>query len=84
MLLNVLKKKCIWALNLGENYEISPAMWDEFTEELRKTNVTHLYVSEHVINTKLKIRMRDVIRYMEINAFYHQAELCAKQLLSIN
>ena len=62
MLCNLLKKKCIWALNIGENYNISQSMWDRFCVELEETNVTHLYVSEHVITVKMKTKMRDAIR----------------------
>jgi predicted SprT family Zn-dependent metalloprotease len=52
----------IWCLNIGENYEVSNAMWEEFCESLPQTNITHLYASEHVIDITLKNRMRDYIR----------------------
>jgi len=61
-LLSLLKTKSIWCLNLGENYNISTRMWQTFCNELENTFVTHLYVSEHVIAAKLKIRMREAIR----------------------
>lgn len=52
----------IWCLNVGENYEISNADWSYFCDALPSTNVTHLYVSEHVISLDLKNRMRSHIR----------------------
>ena len=61
-ILEVLKTKSIWCVNLGENYKVSSQMWNKFCEELPKTQVTHLYVSEHVISPKLKNKMRDAIR----------------------
>jgi hypothetical protein len=61
-LTNLLKKKKIWCLNLGENYDISNSGWQLFCDELPQTNVTHLYVSEHVISAKLKNDMRFHIR----------------------
>jgi hypothetical protein len=48
----------IWCLNIGENYDISSDMWTHFCKNLPETNVTHLYVSEHVISVTLKNRMR--------------------------
>eukprot|EP01031_Cornospumella_fuschlensis_P043745 gene43745-53496_t len=61
-LLALLKRKMIWALNVGENYEVSSDMWEHFCKELPSTNVTHLYVSEHVIPLSLKNQMRAHIR----------------------
>jgi copper oxidase (laccase) domain-containing protein len=61
-LLRLLKKKLIWCLNLGENYEISQDMWKKFTKTLPETNITHLYVSEHIIPIELKNEMRAHIR----------------------
>jgi hypothetical protein len=52
----------IWCLNIGENYEVSTQMWQWFCEELPKTKITHLYVSEHVIPIDLKNKMRHYIR----------------------
>jgi hypothetical protein len=56
------KKLNIWALNIGENYEISISTWRKFTDCLPSTNITHLYVSEHVIPIELKNKMREYIR----------------------
>lgn len=37
-------------------------MWNYFCKMLGKTNITHLYVSEHVIDIELKNKMREIIR----------------------
>ena len=62
LLIKVLKKRQIWCLNIGETYNVSTAMWVKFCRSLPETMVTHLYVSEHVIDLKLKNKMRDNIR----------------------
>jgi hypothetical protein len=61
-LINLLKCKNIWCLNIGENYEVSTDMWEYFCNSLPDTSVTHLYVSEHVIPLDLKNKMRQHIR----------------------
>jgi hypothetical protein len=61
-LINLLKNKPIWCLNIGENYEISNKGWEQFCNALPLTSVTHLYVSEHVISIDLKNKMRGHIR----------------------
>ena len=62
-LLELLKsKKRIWCLNIGENYDVSAAGWRYFCNTLPSTTITHLYVSEHTIDIKLKNKMRDNIR----------------------
>lgn len=62
-LTDVLKKGRIWALNAGENFEISMNAWKKFSEELQYTAVAYLYVSEHhLARTDLKKRMQDAIR----------------------
>ena len=43
----VLRKKRIWALNVGEIYRPSPSAWESFSIDLKNSNVTHLYMSEH-------------------------------------
>ena len=59
----VLKGSKIWALNVGENFNISLDAWERFTQELPQTDVSYLYVSEHhLARTNLKNRMRDAIR----------------------
>ena len=58
----LLREKLIWCLNLGENYNVSMAGWVEFCSSLPNTNVTHLYVSEHIIKIELKNQMRLHIR----------------------
>mmetsp|Transcript_526 Transcript_526/g.931 ORF Transcript_526/g.931 Transcript_526/m.931 type:complete len:1324 (-) Transcript_526:214-4185(-) len=61
-LIELLKTKMIWCLNIGENYEVSKSCWLEFCNALPSTNITHLYVSEHVIPIELKNKMRENIR----------------------
>ncbi len=59
----VLRNKRIWALNVGENFQISLPAWRAFTDLLPTTAVAYLYVSEHhLARTDLKIRMRYAIR----------------------
>ena len=59
----VLKKKKIWALNIGENFRITHHAWGKFLDQLPETSVSFLYVSEHHLKgTKLKDLMRDAIR----------------------
>ena len=61
-LLELLKRKQIWCLNIGENYEVTKAGWEYFCNTLPETSITHLYVSEHVIHIDLKNKMREHIR----------------------
>ena len=42
---------------------VPKAKWAQFCIALEDTYVTHLYVSEHVIDLKLKNKMRDAIRF---------------------
>lgn len=63
MLTEVLKKGRIWALNVGENMNISRKAWEHFADELKHTNVSFMYVSEHhLLRTNLKQKMMDAIR----------------------
>ena len=52
----------IWCLNLGENYEVTTDGWKAFCKALPETNVTHIYISEHVISMDLKNKIRSNIR----------------------
>lgn len=61
-LINLLKVKRIWCINLGENYSVSQQGWITFCNSLPLTSVTHLYVSEHIIPIELKNKMREYIR----------------------
>ncbi|CAM9737155.1 unnamed protein product, partial [Hapterophycus canaliculatus] len=61
-LARVLRRGNIWCLNAGENYKVKLATWWKFVEEIKSTNVTHAYLSEHVITAELKKAMRDAIR----------------------
>ena len=66
-LVQVLKQKQIWALNIGENFQITHYAWGLFLEELPLTAVSYLYVSEHHLKgTKLKVRPGKV--YLEGSA----------------
>lgn len=63
LLTEVLKKGHIWALNIGENENISLDAWEQFTQDLEETRVSFMYVSEHhLMRTDLKQRMMDAIR----------------------
>lgn len=62
-LMDLLQKKSqIWAMNIGENYEVTKKGWVTMCDLLPQTNVTHLYVSEHIIHLDLKNKMRMHIR----------------------
>lgn len=62
-LMEVLKKGRIWALNAGENFEVSLQAWEKFTKQLQHTAVAYMYVSEHhLARTDLKKRMQEAIR----------------------
>jgi hypothetical protein len=52
----------IWCMNIGENYNVETETWDQFTQGLRKTKVTHMYASEHTITTEMKDDIRATIR----------------------
>ena len=63
LLTEVLKKGRIWALNIGENMNVSRDAWETFTEDLKQTRVSFMYVSEHhLVRTNLKQRMMEAIR----------------------
>ena len=62
-LARVLRNGRIWALNVGENFQITLPAWQRFTDALAGTAVAYLYVSEHHLGgTNIKISMRDAIR----------------------
>lgn len=52
----------IWALNIGETYDIQPKTWKAFMNGLKYTNITHMYASEHMIGKEIKVGMMDIIR----------------------
>lgn len=63
LLTEVLKRKKIWAINIGENFNITLDAWQRFANQLPQTAVSYLYVSEHhLLRTDLKKQMRDAIR----------------------
>ena len=74
--INKNKSKClcapIWCVNLGECDNISTPTWNYFCEQLQYTNVTHLYVSEHLITLDLKNKMRDMIRNNRVKHHFHR------------
>lgn len=52
----------IWCLNIGETYKVKTKTWKRFAVGLRKTKITHMYASEHVISNELKDKIRLTIR----------------------
>ena len=52
----------IWCLNIGETYNVSMDTWKQFAIGLEKTKITHMYASEHTIDTALKDQIRATIR----------------------
>jgi len=61
-LVRVLRLGNIWCLNAGELYHVSERRWRQFAREVRDTNLTHAYISEHHVSPELKKELRDVIR----------------------
>lgn len=61
-LIHLLQNKKTWCLNVGEIYPVSSKGWIDFCDALPTTNITHLYVSEHIIPLALKNKMRHHIR----------------------
>tara|TARA_B110000971_G_scaffold209479_1_gene235659 strand:- start:406 stop:840 length:435 start_codon:yes stop_codon:yes gene_type:complete len=52
----------IWAINVGEIYQIENSTWEAFADCIEESSVTHMYASEHTITGVLKDRLRDAIR----------------------
>ena len=53
----------LWALNVGENFQITLSGWEKFAEELPETGVTHIYAgSETTVYGDLKVKMREAVR----------------------
>eukprot|EP00979_Chaetoceros_neogracilis_P003800 scaffold664_cov238-Chaetoceros_neogracile.AAC.5 len=52
----------IWCLNIGETYKVKRRTWAAFTNGLKKTNITHMYASEHTISSAIKEKIRETIR----------------------
>eukprot|EP00903_Cladosiphon_okamuranus_P014773 g13688.t1 len=71
-LAKVLRRGNIWCLNAGENYKVKLATWWEFVKEIESTNVTHAYLSEHVITADLKKAMRKAIRDNRVKHTRHK------------
>jgi hypothetical protein len=64
LLIKVLKKGRIWCLNVGENFRVSRDGWTRLADSLGETNVTHIYVSEHIISSEMK---KDIIATVRRN-----------------
>ena len=58
----VLQLGRIWAVNLGENFGISRDAWWRFSRGLKRTNVAHMYASEHVLGQELKTALIEACR----------------------
>ena len=85
LLIKILTKpnSIIWAINVGESDKVTE--WNKFASAITNTNITHLYVSEHLISPKLKqlfvkhiennmkkhILYKDVSNYEVINNVTH-------------
>jgi len=52
----------IWCLNIGETYNVKFKTWKKFARGLKRTKITHMYASEHTIDTTLKDKIRGIIR----------------------
>mmetsp|Transcript_13196 Transcript_13196/g.23435 ORF Transcript_13196/g.23435 Transcript_13196/m.23435 type:complete len:784 (+) Transcript_13196:141-2492(+) len=73
-LTDVLKGSKIWALNVGENFGVSRQGWEKFAEDLKSTNITHMYAgSETTVCGKLKVKMRNVIRENRVKHKLHNS-----------
>ena len=62
-LVGVLKLRRIWAINLGENGDVSKDAWRRLAAALPNTAVSFLYVSEHhILRTDIKDKLRAAAR----------------------
>lgn len=63
-LIKILQKpSCnIWCLNIGETYNVKRRTWRRFVSGLKKTKITHMYASEHIISAEQKEQIRRTIR----------------------
>lgn len=52
----------IWCLNIGETYNVKSRTWKKFAKGLKRTKITHMYASEHTIESEYKDRIRETIR----------------------
>ena len=58
-LTDVLRLHRIWAINVGENFEVTQNAWQAFARALPDTAVAHLYVEENnLVGTDLKKQVR--------------------------
>ncbi|CAM9864463.1 unnamed protein product [Ectocarpus sp. 4 AP-2014] len=72
-LAKVLCRGNIWCLDAGEIYTVTPSTWWKFVEDIKNTNVTHAYLSEHCIPAGLKTAMRNAIRDNRAKHTRHKA-----------
>jgi hypothetical protein len=78
-LTTILRLRRIWAVNVGENFELSMPAWRRFADALPRTDVAFLYVSEHHLQgTDLKKRMRDAARVNRKKASPRDPAVCDK------
>ena len=68
-LILLLREKKIWCLNISEISHVSSKGWVEFCDALPSTNISHLYVSEHIIPLSLQIKIRDHVRLESLLPF---------------
>lgn len=62
-LVEVLKeRRQIWAVNIGENYQITPVAWEWFIDNLPFTSIGYTYLSEHHIDAPTKRRIIELVR----------------------
>lgn len=58
-LCDVLRLERVWAINVGENFEVTQNAWQRFARALPATAVAHLYVEENNLQgTTLKSQAR--------------------------
>lgn len=58
-LCDVLRLQRIWAINVGENFEVTQNGWRHFARNLPSTAVAYLYVEENNLQgTTLKTQVR--------------------------
>jgi len=52
----------IWCVNIGETYNVKSKTWKRFAKGLKRTKITHMYASEHTIDSEYKDIIRKSIR----------------------
>lgn len=82
-LCDVLRLERIWAINVGENFEVTQNAWQRFARALPATAVAHLYVEENnLLGTTLKNQARHMQHFSSSScAAYTYATLFNKLFL---